>query len=154
MIVWKKIKEEYKRPVIINSPLGRFELDKNYNWFKGQIDYLGENCYAYLEVDEGEIAADIQLNKLSEIYRELEKWDAGVKEFVSDDLLDLANQWLDDESEITKEEFIQRIGMPDITIKSDGEIRLMFDSAGIFSDHGIVAEIDKNGDFISTDIVG
>ena len=44
--------------------------------------------------------------------------------------------------------------MPDITIKSDGEIRLMFDSAGIFSDHGIVVEIDKNGDFISTDIVG
>lgn len=55
---------------------------------------MGENCYAYLEVDEGEIAADIQLNKLSEIYRELEKWDAGVKEFVSDDLLDLANQGL------------------------------------------------------------
>lgn len=50
---------------------------------------MGETCNVYLQVGEGEITADIPLNKLSEICYELEKWDTGVKEYVSNKLLDL-----------------------------------------------------------------
>lgn len=150
----ERIKEEYKKPVIINDSLGKFELDRNYNQFKGQIDYLGEMCNVYLDVEEGELTADKGLNRLREIYQKLEKWDAGLKEYVSNELLELANEWCDDGVEITKEEFLQRIGIPDITIEADGAIRLMFESDGIFTDHGIEIVIDKNGDFIRADIVG
>ena len=150
----EKIKEEYTKPVIINDSLGRFELDRKYNRFEGKIDFLGEMCNVYLEVEEGELTADMGLNKLREIYQNLEKWDTDVKEYVSNELLELANDWLEGEGEILKEEFLQRIGIPDITIESDGVIRFMFDSDGIFSDHAIEVEINKNGEFINADIVG
>lgn len=150
----ERIKEEYRKPVIINDSLGKFELDRNYNQFKGQIDYLGEMCNVYLDVEEGELTADKGLNRLRKIYQKLEKWDAGLKEYVSNELLELANEWCDDGVEITKEEFLQRIGISDITIEADGAVRLMFESDGIFTDHGIEIVIDKNGDFIKADIVG
>lgn len=150
----ERLKEEYKKPIIINNPLGKFELNRNYNYFKGEIDYLGELCNVYLNVDAGESTADFQLNRLNEIYRELEKWDSDVKEYVSNELLELANEWLDDESEVTKEEFIQRIGIPDITIEPDGAVHFMFDSDGIFNDHCIEIVIDESGNFISADIIG
>lgn len=150
----ERIKEGYEQPIIINNPLSKFELDRKNNWFKGELDYLGESCNVYLNVDEGETTADIQLNKLSGIYQQLEKWDADMKEYVANELLDLANDWLDDASEVTKEEFIQRIGNPDITIESDGAIHLLFDSDGIFTDHSVEVDIDKNGYFIGADIVG
>ena len=77
-----------------------------------------------------------------------------IKEYVSNELLELANDWLEGEGEIPKEEFLQRIGISDITIESDGVIRFMFESDGIFTDHGIEVEINKNGDFVNADIVG
>ena len=150
----EKIKEEYKKTVIINDSLGRFELDRKYNRFEGKIDYLGDMCNVYLEVEEGELTADKELNKLRGIYQNLEKWNTDVKEYVSNELLELVNDWLEGEGEISKEEFLQRIGISDITIESDGVIRLMFESHGIFTDHGIEVEINKNGDFVNADIVG
>ena len=109
----EKAKEELKKAIIINDSLGKFELNRNFNYFKGEIDYLG------------------------------------------DELLDSANEeWLDDADEITREEFIQRIGNPNITIEPSGTVRFMFSSDEIFTDHGIEAVVDRNGNFISADIVG
>lgn len=151
----ERAKEDLKKAIIINDSLGKFELNRNFNYFKGKIDYLGELCTVYLNVDFGAITADYQLDRLYDIYRELAKWDASVKEYVSDELLDLANEeWLDDADEITREEFIQRIGNPDITIEPSGTVRFMFNSDEIFTDHGIEAVVDRNGNFISADIVG
>lgn len=149
----EKVKEEYKKTIIINDSLGKFVLNRNDNYFEGQIDYLGELCTAYLNVDEGSATADIQLDRLSRIYQELEKWDFDVKEYASNELLGLANEWLDDTDRVTKEEFMQRIGVPNITIEPNGAIRLMFNSDGIFTDHGIEVEIDKDEHFICADIV-
>ena len=74
--------------------------------------------------------------------------------FRSDDLLELANEWREDRDEITKEEFIQRIGTPGIIINADGSIVFTFDSDEMFTDHGIEIYIDENDNITGSDIVG
>lgn len=157
----ERIKEEYLRPVVISNKLGEFRLNREYDYFEGQIDYLGETCCVHLEVEEGETTADIQLNKLDEIFSNLVNWDKDVKAYASNELLELANEWLlsemdgtEEETEITGEEFSQRIGVPLIIIYGNRAVELMFDSDNMFTDHSIVIDIDENGDFISADIWG
>lgn len=151
----EKIKENYLKPVVINHSLGKFVLNRNKNLFEGKIDYLGEKCMISLEVNDGETTADRQLNKLSEIYGDIVKWDNKVREFTADELLKLANnEWNDGENDITKSEFMQRIGIPWITVYADGNIELDFDSDGMFTDHGIVININEKGELIDAEIVG
>jgi len=74
-------------------------------------------------------------------------------EVSADDLLELANEWREDRDEITKEEFIQRIGTPNIIINADGSIVFMFDSDEMFTDHGIEIYIDEHDNITGSDIV-
>lgn len=151
----ESIKENYLKPVIITSELGQFTLDRNYNWFIGQTDYLGDKCSIRMEVGEGETTADRQLDKLCEIFNDLKNWDNCVKEFATKELLQLANDWSEDEVEITKEQFVQRIGMPVIIVVGEnGSVEVEFGDDTMFADHSIEIYIDENGEFEGADIVG
>ena len=151
---FESIKEEYLKPVVINSKFGEFQLNKNYDRFEGVISYLGEKCCVYLNVEEGATTAEVQLNKLDEIFHNLADWDKNVKEYAVDQLLELANEWREDDTEITKEQFIQRIGVPSLYINEDGYVEVRFDSDEMFTDHGILVEIDENGEMNSATIEG
>lgn len=148
------IKEEYLKPVIIHSEYGEFRLDRNYNRFEGEVDYLGEKGFVYLDVEEGETKADVQLNKLNQIFSDLANWDKNIKEYVSEELLELANEWREDDMEITKEQFIHRIGWPSIHIYEDGTVEVRFDSDEMFTDHEIVLTIDEHGEMKGATIEG
>lgn len=151
---FESIKEEYLKPVVINSKFGEFQLNKNYDRFEGVINYLGEKCDIYLNVEEGATTAEIQLNKLDEIFHNLTDWDKKVKEYAVDQLLGLANEWREDDTEITKEQFIQRIGVPSLYINEGGSVEVRFDSDEMFTDHGILVEIDENGEMNGATIEG
>ncbi len=151
---FEMLKKEAQKPITINSPFCKFEWNKEFLLFEGEMDYLGEMCNIELKTDNGELVADSQLERLCGICRQLEKWDSEVKEFAADDLLELANEWREDRDEITKEEFIQRIGTPGIIINADGSIVFTFDSDEMFTDHGIEIYIDENDNITGSDIVG
>lgn len=146
------VKDRYLTPVVITNELGEFRLDRNFNYFKAQVDYLGDKCFVYTNVEEGEATVGIQLDVVRRIFNDLKAWDKNIREYASEKLLDLANDW--NEEDITKEEFIRRMGVPDITIDIDGSVEAMFDSDGMFTDHSIVIYIDENGCLLSADIVG
>lgn len=148
------VKEQYLKPIVIKNELGEFTLDRNYNWFEGQMDYLGEKSPVHMRVKEGETAVDIQFRKLKEIVHNLADWNKQLKEYVSNELLELANEWCEDETEITKEQFLQRIGSPEIQIDTDGTVEVIFDDDNMFYGHIIVVGIDENGEFTGADIVG
>jgi len=151
---YERLKEEAQKPITITGLPGTFEWNKSFLYFEGEIDYLGETCNIKLKTDNGELAADAHLERLNGIYRQLEKWDLEVKEFAAEDLLELANEWREDEAEITKEEFIRRIGTPDITINADMSMVFTFGSDEMFTDHAIEIYIDENDNITGSDIVG
>lgn len=151
---YERLKEKAQKPIMLTDPLGTFEWNKAFLAFEGKIDYLGETCNVWLKTDNGELAADSQLERLNGIYRQLEKWDLEIKEFAAEDLLELANEWREDEAEITKEEFIRRIGTPDITINADMSMVFTFGSDEMFTDHAIEIYMDENDNITESDIVG
>ena len=149
----ESIKENYLKPVIITSELGQFRLDRDNNCFVGQIDCLGENCSINLEVVEGETTADRQLDKLYEIFKDLENWNNCVKEYAANELLETANDWNDDE--ITKEQFVKRIGTPlAIEVGRIGNVVVPFADDEMFACHIIEIYIDENGKFEGVNLVG
>lgn len=148
----EEVKERYLTPVVITNELGEFTLDRNFNHFKGQADYLGDKCFVYMNVEEGETTVGVQTEVLKHIFADLKVWDKSIREYAFEKLSELANDWC--EQDITKEEFVQRIGVPDITIDIDGSVEVMFDSDGMFTDHSIVIDIDENGNFKKAGIIG
>lgn len=75
-------------------------------------------------------------------------------------LLDLANDWLEDNEDedkpdkITKEMFIDNIKMSELCISPDGSITLFYDDGDMFWGHTIQIIIDENGNYESADIAG
>lgn len=148
----ESLKKRYLEPVVMQNELGEFRLVRNDNHFSGQVDYFNDKCFVYLNVEEGETTVGMQFDILRRILGNLKAWDENNREYASDMLLELANDW--SEENITKEQFKQRIGVPDITIDTDGTVQLMFDSDDMFTDHSIVIEIDENGNYANADIIG
>ena len=150
----EQLKEEYLKPVVIRNEFGEFELDKDFNWFEGKIGYLDDTCIVRLSVEQGETNVEKQLSKLGEITKDLAAWDEKVKKYATQELFDLANDWCEEEREITEEEFCQRICVMGINIDLDGSIEVELDNDEMFTDHCIVIDIDENGNFVSADIEG
>lgn len=71
------------------------------------------------------------------------------REFAAKELLDLANDWLEDNEDedkpdkITKEMFIDNIKMSELCISPDGSITLFYDDGDMFWGHTIQIIIDE-----------
>lgn len=115
---------------------------------------MGEPTRVCLRVHQEETTVDTQLSRLREITDNLLKWDARAKEYAAGELLELANDWCEEETEITREQFIQRLEVPNITVYEEGMVTFMFDSDEMFTDHGIEVYIDESGAVCRADIVG
>lgn len=152
----KNKKEEDSEPVVVRNEFGEFRLNRKYHEFEGRINYLEEKCQICLETKEREDIAEIQLKKLGEIYNDVPNWDQKIKKYASQELLQLANEWLEDgnDNEIEEEQFIQRISMESITIYENGAVELMLYGDNMFTDHSIMIDIDEHGNFTGADIVG
>ena len=150
----EQLKEEYLKPIVIRNEFGEFKLDKNFDWFEGEIGYLGDTCIVRLSVEQGETIAEKQLSRLGAITKDLADWDEKVKKYATQELSVLANDWCEEEREITEEEFCQRICVMEINIDPDGSVEVELDNDEMFTDHCIVIDIDENGSFVSADIEG
>ena len=116
---------------------------------------MGEKIDVFLHVSEENIAEKNHIRKLDDIYGNLLTFDSKVREYAAEELLELAYDWMnDDMNEISKEEFMKKIGMPIIDIYNDGSMSLMYDSDGMFTDHVITIGVNANGDFEKATIEG
>lgn len=149
------LKKEYMKPVIFTYKETKFTLNRRYNQFEGQLNYQGEMCDFYLMVSEEDTGITKHINKLDEIFDNPLAFDIRVREYVAEELYKLANDWLDEDGdEISKEEFMKKIGNPTFNIYSDGTICLMYDTDGMFTDHVITVKINDNGDLVKAEIEG
>lgn len=150
----EEIKEAYLKPVTFMYREAEFTLSRQYNRFIGELDYLGEKCDVFLHVSDDDISAENHIKKLDEIFSDLSAFDSKVKEFAAEELLNDVWEADEDGKEITKEDFMKRMGTPSIDIEKDGSMCFMYDSDGMFTDHSITISISSNGDFEEAGIEG
>lgn len=146
------IRDEYTKPVIIERALGKFTLNRRYDWYEGTIDYLGQECDVLLSVDEGTTDTGRAIESLERLCGDLRSVDRQVREYASAELLTNACDWCDEE--LTPEQFMERMSNPSITIGTDGSIEFMFDDGDMFWGHAIVVWMGADGICRRADIEG
>lgn len=155
----EEIRDSYSKPIEINSNLGHFTLNRQFEWFEGTINWLENNCNVLLNVDiEDGITANKALNTLSKLIQDNKTWDFNLRNFAAEKLIHTCNVWRFEEDEnatdITKEEFAKRISLNTINIYNDGTMEFEFYDDNLFLGHSIIVNASSNGKIISADIAG
>ena len=157
----QELKEYYLKPVTIESDMGIFNLNRQYSCFECEVDWNGADVSVFLETDED--CDETALTAMAAFLRcakDKNGFDQRNREFAAQKLLTLANEWMENDEieeksdEITKEMFIDKIEMSEITVNSDGSITLFYYDGDMFWGHSIEIDIDENGNYDNAHIVG
>jgi hypothetical protein len=148
--------DEIKREVTYHDEnLGTLIYDKSVEWFSKNIQWCSNNTKLVFNTkDINELK--IMIKEYSEVLKNHAKWDENAREFAALRLLNLKNDfWLDiDEEELTHSDFVNRIGLECLSIKSDGALTFWFEDGDIFAGHVIIVEANVNGEFIDAEMAG
>ena len=137
----KAILDEQKKPVTFwESGLGTFTLNRAVRWFELEADWLGQP--ARLEFDQDENRADCLLH-LHTLMDNQQEWDRRIRSFAAGKLLELANQWAQEDGEeespreVTQEDFMSRMELDAVQIYEDGAFDFWFNDGDLFWGHAI-----------------
>ncbi len=133
----EEVLSEYKKPVVITDDiLGELTLNKNLDIFTGTV--MWGNDEVSISIDEEDCSAAIDACK--KMLSQYEKWDKEARKIAADILTETANDWADDEEDITKDEFAKRLQISNIEVYSDGEFSIYFDDDDMFAGHCIIVD--------------
>ena len=126
--------------VSFDDPLfGRFLLNRQLGWFEATHDWCGESIRLTIEAEIPNAVEDL-LTIAKELWIAEKDWGQRVLSCASENLLSLKNEhWLeDDESELDRSDFTERLTLESISIESDGAFEFWFDDGEIFCGHSIM----------------
>lgn len=140
--------DEYHEPVVIQDQvLGELKLDKDYDTFEGEIQWRGTDVLLSLEVNaESRPSWTRARGAAKKLLADCETWDRAMRELAAKNLTGLANDWLSQDEEdsrdpetapITEEELARRISMTSLSVTSGGSFTAWFDCDEMFTDHAV-----------------
>ena len=131
----KAILEEQKKPVTFwEEGLGTFTLNRQVNWFEAEADWLGTEISLVFDREEDRVGCVANAKAL---LAAAAGWDKRVREYAADELTSLANDWAEDEEEITREGFMERMEPESIEVRADGSFEFWFADGEMFYGHSI-----------------
>lgn len=148
--------EELKAVFYEDEVLGKFKLDKGIKTFETNITWAGEEGQLYFDLDEEE-EMEASLKTAHELFKNQREWSDKIKAYAASQLLELANDWLDEEwdiEEVTKELFIKLLELDTISVYPDGNFEIFFFDGDLFAGHCIIVSGNINGSFESAEIAG
>ncbi|WP_026886026.1 DUF2262 domain-containing protein [Clostridium beijerinckii] len=148
--------EELKPVFYEDEILGKFELDKGIKTFQTDITWAEEKGRLYFDLDNKEEMKD-SLKTAHELFQNQKSWSVKVRAYAASELLELANDWIDEEAEIeevSEEMFIKSIELDTISVYPKGEFEIFFYDGDLFAGHCIIVCGNIDGSFESADIAG
>ena len=148
--------EELKPVFYEDELLGKFQLDKGIKLFETDITWAGEEGRLYFDLDKEEAMED-SLKTAHELFKNQKNWSDKIRAYAASELLDLANDWIDEEDdidEVTEEMFIESIGLDTISVYPKGEFEIFFFDGGLFAGHCIIVSGNISGSLDSAEIAG
>ncbi|WP_028551586.1 DUF2262 domain-containing protein [Paenibacillus sp. UNC451MF] len=154
------ILQESMKPIFFHDEvLGEFELDKRVKSFEKKISWAGEEGNLYFDWDEDKHIMMSALETANILFKDQDKWNMKIRVYAAGELVELANEWLQDNEEaeideITKEMFIDLMKLDSISVYPDGEFEIFFWDGDMFWGHSIIVNGNINGDLTSAEIAG
>ena len=155
----EEILAQYLQPVVLQDDvLGELDYIREFDFFEGSVDWLGQEIGICLEVEKSD-ADGIKLAReaMRSMVMNQDKWDAQLRSFAAKELTELARDWSESEEDaakITEETFAKRIPMGSITMEPDGSFCVFFGDDDMFYGHCITAYGSLNKGLESADIQG
>lgn len=156
----ERILQEALQPVYYEDELlGTFELNKTVKTFEKDIVWGDQEGTLYFDWDEDEGKMKASLETAYELIRNQTEWDARMRAYAAEKLVELANEWLPDDDEagideITEEMFVKLMAFSSISVNPEGDFEVYFDDGDLFGGHAIIVSGHKNGTFKSAQIAG
>ena len=93
------------------------------------------------------------------LFKEQDEWKMKMKMYAAKELVELANEWLQDDDEaeideITKEMFINSITLSSLSVYSEGDFEMFFSDGDIFWGHSIIVSGNIHEGLSSAEIAG
>lgn len=139
--------------------MGKFELNKEYDTYEGDIDWLGHTISVSIENDND--VANRAFETLISMVRNAQDFDNKMRQFSSEKLLENAQDWQADSDDadslppITLESFMQRMTLTELVINDDeGNFSAYFDDGDLFWGHVIIVDGNIDGSFDDAYIAG
>lgn len=83
--------------------MGEPVYDRKIKSFEGHILWIDKNIDIYLDIDKDNKSGITKARKaMKELYLSAEKWDANMRTFAAEKLIDLARDWCESEEEALK----------------------------------------------------
>jgi hypothetical protein len=152
-IVKKSVKPVYYHDEIF----GKFTLEKSIKVFEKNISWDNKQCELYFDWHEDESMMKSALKTAHKLFEEQDKWSQKIRMYAAAELVDLANDWLQEEDEIeemTKEMFMDLMNLDTISVYPEGDFDFYFSDGDMFTGHSIIVEGNINGTFTRAQIVG
>lgn len=119
---------EQKKPVTVQvEGLGEFTLNRSMGVLQKEIDWLGEEVQLCIDA-EGDHAACAAVS-LS-VMQDVAAWDEKARNCAADQLLERANA--DADEAMSREEFMECLGVETLDVSGDGSFQLWFNDGGLF----------------------
>lgn len=115
----KAILNEQVKPVTLEAEgIGTFTLIRSANWFATQIDWVGQSVQ--LTINNGdEQEREAALSVARTLLSDPEGWDARLRNFVADRLLETVNDQMQEEP-VTREELLESLMAESIQVEEEG----------------------------------
>lgn len=153
------LQESLKPVYFFDETLGKFKLDKTVNLFETKVRWANEEGNLYFDWDEDNLVMNASLNTAHVLFKDQENWNMKIREYASEELLGLANEWLQDNdeanvNEITKDMIIALMKLDSISVQPEGDFEIFFFDGDMFWGHCIIVRGNTKGEFFSADIAG
>jgi len=121
----KAILEEQKKPLTLDTEdLGTFTLNRMYDLFQGETDWLEESVILGFSHEE---ESDRCLDTARTLLADAADWDEKIRRLAADRLLDKVNEMAaEDEDPVEREEFMTRIALDSIVVTENGGFQFFF----------------------------
>lgn len=119
----KAILNEQVKPVTLEAEgIGTFTLIRSANWFATQIDWVGQSVQLTINNGEGQEEA---LCVARTLLSDPEGWDARLRSFAADRLLEAINDRMEEEP-VTREELLESLTAESVQVEEEGAFAVWY----------------------------
>ena len=129
-----RIRDDLLTPVRISTPdFGVLELDRRVDHYNGKAQWCGAEVRLSLSCADANEPGGA-LAAAASLFQDQAEWSKRVKEFAADRLLPVKNEyWLqDNEAELSREDFISRMTLEEISVDESGAFSFWHDDGDLF----------------------
>lgn len=139
---------------------GEVFFEPKYNWYEGDLSFGEQVINVILDIGKEPDWSEIPFSVVEDVGVRMAAFDRKCREYAADELLEGANEWLEDSDdedkpeEYTREMFMELMELECMVIGPAGAIQMGYADGDMFWGHTIMVDVSADGEIVDADIAG